>query len=138
MEKYRNLYHVTVEYRKQVKAWSITRNGDTEGYQRFCNFSLKCESIAESAQWNQLDTYDIICMLLAKLSDHTRDKWVWHVLRIQRKQSRESGLLHFVEFVKDETLLVNDPLFPKSATDQRSQKRSQKAHNKILSTKETS
>ena len=59
---------------KGDKAWPIMRSGDTGGYQRFYNFLQKCESITQSAQWNQLDTPDVICMLLAKLPGHTRDK----------------------------------------------------------------
>ena len=35
-----------------------------------------------------------------------------------RKKMREPGLVDFIELVKDETLLVNDPLFSKSAIDQ--------------------
>ena len=57
-------------------------------------------------------------MLLAKLPGHTRDKWARHVLNIRRKQMGEPDLVDFIELVKDETLLVNDPLFTKSAIDQ--------------------
>ena len=57
-------------------------------------------------------------MLLAKLLGHTRDKWARCVLSIRRRQMSEPGLVDFIELVKDETLLVNDPLFSKSATDQ--------------------
>ena len=39
----------------------------------------KCESITQPSQWNQLDTPDVICMLLAKLPGHTRDKWARRV-----------------------------------------------------------
>ena len=56
-------------------------------------------------------------MLLAKLPGHTRDKWARHVLSIRRRQLREPELVDFIEFAKDETLLVNDPLFSKSAID---------------------
>ena len=62
-------------------------------------------------------TPDVICMMLAKLSGHTRDKWARHVLSI-RRQMREPDLVDFIELVKDDTLLVNDLLFSKSATDQ--------------------
>ena len=79
VEKYGNPYHVMVEYRKEIKAWPIIRSGDAEGYQRFYNFLRKCESITQSAQWNQLNTPDVICMLLAKLPGHTRDKWARRV-----------------------------------------------------------
>ena len=50
-------YHVMVEYRKEIKVWLIIRSGDAEGYQRFYNFLPKCESITQSAQWNQLMSY---------------------------------------------------------------------------------
>ena len=62
-------------------------------------------------------TPDVICMMLAKLSGHTRDKWARHVLSI-RRQMREPDQVDFIELVKDDTLLVNDLLFSKSAIDQ--------------------
>ena len=61
-------------------------------------------------------------MLLAKLPGHTRDKWARRVLSIRKRQMREPDLADFIELVKDETLLVNDPLFSKSAIDQCSEK----------------
>ena len=89
VEKYGNPYHVMVEYRKEIKTWPIIRSGDAEGYQRFYNFLRKCESITQSAQWNQLDTPDVICMLLAKLPGHTRHKWASHVLSIFKAYSKQ-------------------------------------------------
>ena len=56
-------------------------------------------------------------MLLAKLPGHMRDKWTRRVLSIRRRQMREPDLVDF-EFVKDETLQVDDCLFSKSAIDQ--------------------
>ena len=73
----------------------------------------KCEIIKQLAQWNQLDTPDVIYMLQAKLPGHTRDKWVRRVSSIKRRQLREPDLEDFFEFVNDETLLVNDSLFSK-------------------------
>ena len=110
-----------VEYRKKIKARPIIKSGDAEdskGYQRFHNFLPKSESITQSGQWNQLDTPYVISMLLAKLPGHTRDKWVRRVLSIKSRQMREPDLVDFIEPAKDETLLVNDPLFSTSAIDQ--------------------
>ena len=75
-----------VEYRKEMKACLIIRSGDAEVYQRFYNFLRKCESITQSAQWNQVDTPDVICMLLAKLPGHTRAKWVRRMLSRRSNQ----------------------------------------------------
>ena len=72
-EKYGNSYHVMVEYRKEIKAWLIIKSGDAEGYQRFYNLR-KCKSKTQSAQCNQLNTADVICVSLAKLPGQTRDK----------------------------------------------------------------
>ena len=40
------------------------------------------------------------------------------MLSIRRRQMRGPDLVNFIELVKDETLLVNEPLFSKSVTDQ--------------------
>ena len=42
VEKYGNPYHVMVEYRKEIKAWSIIKSKDAERYQRFSNH---CKSL---------------------------------------------------------------------------------------------
>ena len=117
VEKYGNPYHVLVEYRKEIKACPIIRSGDAEGCQRFYNFLRKCESIRQSAQWDQLDTPDVICMLLAKLPGHTRDKWARRVLSTKRKKMGEPDSVDFINLLKDETSLVNDLLFPNSSID---------------------
>ena len=75
-------------------------------------------------------------MLLAKLPGNTKKKRVRHVLSIRRRQSREPDLVYFNEFVKDETLLVNDP-YSESQQLISIVRDHQKAHNKIPSIKET-
>ena len=52
-------------------------------------------------------------MLLAKLPCHTRDKWARRVLSIRRRETIEADMVDFVELAKNETLLVNVPLFSK-------------------------
>ena len=73
----------------EIKAWLIIRSGDAEGYQQLYNFLRKCENVTQSARWNQLDTPDVICMLLAKLPGHTRDKLVRRMLSIRRKSNQQ-------------------------------------------------
>ena len=52
-------------------------HGDAEGYRRFLNFLLKCETISQMQTWNVLDTLEVMDMLLSKLPDGKRDKWCW-------------------------------------------------------------
>ena len=68
--------------------------------------------------WNVLDTPEIMCMLLPKLSGGRRDKWSWRVLLTRRKQGKEPELADFIDFVDDENLAVGDPVFSEKAVEQ--------------------
>ena len=65
-----------------------------------------------------LDTPEIMCMLLSKFPGGTRDKWSRRVLLVRKKQGKEPELADFIDFVSDENLIVNDPVFSKEALEQ--------------------
>ena len=65
--------------------------------------------------WNVLDTPQIMCILLRKLSGRTKEKWPRRVLVIRLKQGKEDELVDVIEFGNDENLIVNDPVFYKEA-----------------------
>lgn len=65
--------------------------------------------------WNVLDTPQIMCILLCKLSGRTKEKWPRRVLVIRLKQGKEDELVDVIEFGNDENLIVNDPVFYKEA-----------------------
>ena len=95
VEKYGNPYHVMVEYKTEINTWPIIRSGDAEGYQTFYNSLQKCESITQSAQWNQLDTPDVICKLLAKLPGLTSGK-IWKSIPCYgRIEEGDQGLANY-------------------------------------------
>ena len=56
-------------------------------------------------------------MLLSKLPGVIRYKWVRLVMNVRRKKEREATLKDFIGFIKQETDLVNEPLFSKGAID---------------------
>ena len=62
-------------------------------------------------------------MLLSKLPGNLRDKWVRLVMKVRRKEKREATLRDFTEFISEETMFVNDPLFSKEAIEQYNEKR---------------
>ena len=68
--------------------------------------------------WNVLYTPEIMCMSLSKLPGGTRDTWSRRILLIRRKQGKEPELADFIDFVNDENLKVNDPVFSKEAVEQ--------------------
>ena len=79
---------------------------ETEIYQKFYNFLLKCESINQAREWNLLDSPNVICKLLLKLPGVTTDKWLRVVMNVRIKKEWEANLRDFIGFIKEETDLV--------------------------------
>ena len=65
-------------------------------------------------------------MLLSRLPCVIRDKRARLVMNIRRKKEKEATVSDFIGFIKEETDLVNDSLFSKSAIDQCQEKKSTK------------
>ena len=81
------------------------------------------------SHWNPLDKPDVICMLLSKLSENLRDKWVRLVMKVRRKEQREATLCDFIEFISEETMHVTNLLFSKEVIEQYNDKRSGRQEN---------
>ena len=72
-------------------------------------------NVSECQDWNALDTPEMLCMLILKLSGGLMDRWNKTVKAIRRKQIRELDLQDSIQFVGKETTLMNDPLFSREA-----------------------
>ena len=70
-------------------------------------------------------------MLLSKLPGNVRDKWFQKVLKIQRRGNREPEIADFIQFVKNETLIVTDPMLSKEAVEQSVEKKLNYKREKI-------
>ena len=115
---YGDPHRVIAACRKELKHWPQAKHGDVEGYRRFPNFLLKCETITRMQTWNVLGTPEVMCILLSELPGGMRDKWSRKVLGIRRKLKRDPELVDLMDFVNDENLIVNDPFFSKEAVEQ--------------------
>ena len=112
---YGNPHKILSSYRKEVKDWPQVKFGDAKASRKFFNFLLKCESISDNQHWNALDTPEILCMLISKLPGVLMDRWNRKVQNIRRRELREPDLTDFVQFMEEETLLMNNPLFSREA-----------------------
>ena len=66
-------------------------------------------------RWNALDSRNILCMLISKLPGGIIERWNRKVLNIRRRQVREPTLDDTIDFIEEETILINDPLFSREA-----------------------
>ena len=62
-------------------------------------------------QWNSLDTPDVLCSLVSKLSGNMRDRRSRKVFMLRKYQQLEPELSDLIDFVEEEMVLANDPLF---------------------------
>ena len=61
-------------------------------------------------------------MILAKIPGYLEDRWNRNVQKIRKVQMREPGLTDLTNFIEDEMVLVNDPLFSRAAVGQYKEK----------------
>ena len=62
-----------------------------------------------------MDTPEMLCMLIAKLPGGLIDRWNRNVQAIRKRHLREPDLQDLINFVEEETVLMNDPLFSREA-----------------------
>ena len=127
---YGSPYRVLAAYHHEIKAWLFLKPSGPSGYKKFYSFLLKCESITTLQHWNPIDTPEILCMLISKLPDNTRDRWNRKVLIIKRQHKRELKLENFIDFLGNETQLADDPLFSREALMDYSEKFDKGGSNK--------
>ena len=69
----------------------------------------------EYGNQNSLETPDVICIILAKIPGYLQDRWNRNVQKIRKVQRREPGLIELTNFIEDEMVIVNVPLFSREA-----------------------
>ena len=100
-------------YRKEVKLWPEVRAGVATGYRNYYNFLLKCQSICSTCKESNLDSPEVLRMLISKFPCYIRESWNRKVLFIRRTHKGDPKLFDLLRFVKEESMLDNDALFCK-------------------------
>ena len=95
-------------------------------------FFVESDTITQMPTWNVLDTPEMMCMLLSKLSGGTVDKWSRKVLGIRGKLRRDRELVNLTDFVSGKNLIVNDPVVSKEDVEQYIEKKTAKHGKKLL------
>ena len=78
--RYGDSLKVLTTYRKEIRRWPTIKPGDASSFRSFHNFLLKCQSVTSNQTWNSLDSPDTLCLMIANFPQHTRDRWICHVL----------------------------------------------------------
>ena len=117
-KQYGDPHRPLASYRKEIKQMSKIKSGDAAAFRKLFNFLIKCQTMSYGTSKNTLGSPDAICMILSKVPGHLQDRWNGNALRITKTETREPGLLNLTNFIEDEMILVNDPLFSREAAGQ--------------------
>ena len=123
MRRYGDPHKILWAYRLEIKKWPQVRQGDAAAYRKFYNFLLKCQSLTDGRKWNLFNSPDMLCTLISKLPMSVGDRSNRRVQFTRKNQLKEPGLTDFIKFVKEETELVNDPLYSREAVDQHTERK---------------
>ena len=120
-KQYGNPHKLLASYRMEIKQMTKIKPGNAAAYRRLFNFLTKCKSL-EYGDQNPLDTPDVIYMILTKIPGSLQDRLNRNVQKIRIVQMREPGLTELANFIEDEMVLVNGPLFSREAFGQYEEK----------------
>ena len=115
-DHYGHPHRILAAYRKEIKSWIPLKPENSTAYRKFYNFLIKCDSIMSCQQWNSLDTPDILCSLVSKPPGNTRDRWNRKIFMLRKHQQLEPDLSDLIDFIEEEMVLANGPLFSRDAS----------------------
>ena len=75
------------------------------------------------SQHNLLNTPELICVVLAKLSLHLQDRWNLNTLFSRRWHSKKPTLVDLANFIENEVTLIYNPLYSSEAVTKYFEKR---------------
>ena len=123
-KQYEDPHRLLASYRREMKQMFKIKSGDAVAFRRLFNFLIKRQTLSYGTSKNRLDSPDVTCMILSKVPGHLQDKWNRNTFRIRRTETREPELLDLSNFIEDEIILVNYPLFSREAVGQYDEKHS--------------
>ena len=129
---YGNPHRILAAYQNEIKSWTPLKPGDSTAYRKFYHFLIKCDSIISRQQWNSLDTPDVLCSLVSKLPGNMRDRWNRKVLMLRKHQQLEPELSDLIDFLEEEMVLANDPLFSREALKDYTDKHDKRSKKRLI------
>ena len=113
---YGDPYRIISEYRKELRVWPKIKSHDPTAFRKFYSFLLKFKASMASSKFSQsYNNPELIQSLQLKLPPYLQERWNRLTYNIRSKGSHEADLEDFIQFIDQETTIVNDPNYSKSA-----------------------
>ena len=122
-KRYGNPHKILTAYRQEIKKWPLLKPSDAAAYRKFFNFLIKCESLADETNWSALNNPELLYTFISKLPISNGDSWNKKVQSIHKQRKSEPDLADLINFVDEETQLVNHLLYSREVVQQYAEKK---------------
>ena len=104
--------HVAEADKSRLFNWPRIKDGDSAGLQALSDFLFRCyEALRIVGSSGELDSTPTLTRVSAKLPSYSGVKWRRHAYDTRKKSGSNVSFAEFVQFVKEESDLANDPVF---------------------------
>ena len=115
-QRFRNPVHVAEAYKSSLRNWPKINDGHSSGLQDFSDFLIQCEEATKTIQsMGDLDSTETLSLVCSKLPSYSAVKWCRHAHERQTKSKKIITFSTFMNFVREEAELANDPIFSPDA-----------------------
>ena len=115
-QRFGNPVHVAEAYKSRLRNWPKINDGDSSGLQDFSDFLIRCEEAMKTMQsMGDLDSTETLRLASSKLPSYSAVKWCRHAHERQTKSKKIITFSAFMNFVREEAELANDPIFSPDA-----------------------
>ena len=114
-KEYGNPHLISVNYLKKLRNWVVLKENDTVAYKTLYRFLLRCHVYKKDTRLLELDSTEMIRVIVAKLPPSHQSRWGRKAVDIRNTHSREADFDDLVKFVTKEQEILSDPAYSRSA-----------------------
>ena len=130
-KEYGDPHKVTSAYMKELKSWKTIRAGDVRDFKRFYRFLLKCHTNRKGDVYLRiLDNPETLSKLQSKLPLRMQERWTRKAVNSRETSKKELDFSHFLEFVRLECTILDDPVYSQHNEDQNDKSKYEKEKEK--------
>ena len=112
-KEYGSSYKVVCAYMDKLKNWPQIKLNDAKGVKELYRFLLRCLTYQKKGSID-LDSPLTIRTVQQALPTNLQDKWTGRVGKIRKFKEVEASFKDFVEFVEEESSILNDPVYSRN------------------------
>ena len=110
-KEYGNPHLISCSYLKQLRQWKAIKEDDAPSFKKLYRFLLKCQTYKDTGQLKELDSTDMIKLIVSKLHTSYQRRWTRKAVEARRNHGHEADFSDLVKFMEGEAEILSDPAY---------------------------